>query len=116
MNARLAAMCAVITLALAVSAQADWFRPRTWGEKKPTAARQKQNRGGVFTPFAKKKKDNPHDGAGRFFRPDVTHRKKESDTKWYRPVTWFRETEPEKPLTVTDWMALDRPEFENRDE
>jgi hypothetical protein len=72
----------------------------------------------VFTPFAKKKKDNPHDGAARFFRPDVTHKKKQDEegATWYRPATWFRESEPEKPLTVTDWMALDRPEFENRDE
>jgi hypothetical protein len=110
-------------------AQAEWYRPMTWGQKKPAARSSKKKNSGIvggtkqaltktadaLTPWDNKKKDNPHDGAARFFRPDIAHRKKQNEPTWYRPATWFNgEPEPEKPLTVTDWMALDRPEFENR--
>ena len=138
MNARLIGMFAVLCLGLVVSSDAylpqargEWYRPMTWGEKKPaTNSRHKKKNTGVvggtkraiaktadaLTPWDnKKKKDNPHDGAGRFFRPDLAHKKKQNESAWYRPATWFQsEPEAEKPLTVTDWMAQDRPEFENR--
>ena len=138
MNARLIGMFAVLCFGWMVSsdaflppAHADWFRPLTWGEKKPaTSSRQNKKPTGVvggtkraiaktadvLTPWDNhKKQDNPHDGAGRFFRPDLARKNKQNDATWYRPATWFRE-EPhvEKPLTVTDWMSQDRPEFENR--
>jgi hypothetical protein len=124
-------MIALLNLCLA-SASGEWYRPMTWGDKKPAVknSHAKKKPGGVvggtkraisktadaLTPWDnKKKKDNPIDGAGRFFRPDLAH-KKQNEASWYRPATWFRsEPEPaEKPLTVTDWMAQERPEFENR--
>ena len=139
MNARRVSRLVVFTFGLIASlnfclasASGEWYRPTTWGDKKPTvaSARSKKKPGGVvggtkrvmaktadvLTPWDnKKKKDNPIDGAGRFFRPDLAHEKKQNEASWYRPATWFRsESQPEKPLTVTDWMAQDRPEFENR--
>lgn len=140
MNARRVSRLVVLTFGLIASlnfglasARGEWYRPMTWGDKKPTPSRtqaRKKNNGGVvggtkrafsktadaLTPWDnKKKKDNPIDGAGRFFRPDLAHKKKQNESSWYRPATWFREeSQPDKPLTVTDWMAQDRPEFENR--
>jgi hypothetical protein len=135
MNARLILVLVVFSVGVSsecnlATANAEWYRPLTWGEKKPGAtSRSKKNDGviggtkqviaktaDVLTPWDNnKKQDNPIDGAGRFFRPDLAHKKRESETSWYRPATWFRrETTPEKPLTVTDWMSQQRPEFENR--
>jgi hypothetical protein len=138
MNARSILLVAVVGIASTFCfdshiplAQAEWYRPMTWGDKKPaTNNRQKKKNTGVvggtkralaktadvLTPWDnKKKKDNPIDGAGRFFRPDLARKKKENEASWYRPATWFKaEPEIEKPLTVTDWMAQERPEFENR--
>jgi hypothetical protein len=142
MNARWVSLLVVISLvgidliaSPGTPAQAEWYRPSTWGGKKPTVnshqnSHQKKKNTGVIggtkralsktadalTPWDnKKKKNNPHEGAGRFFRPDIAHRQKQNESTWYRPATWFKnDTQPEKPLTVTDWMAQDRPEFENR--
>lgn len=58
---------------------------------------------------------NPIEGAGRFFRPDLAHQEKPSRRRLLRPASWFSSKPPaEKPLTVPDWMAQDRPGFENR--
>lgn len=64
-------------------------------------------------PWRKKSKSHSNqfvNGAGRFFRPDLAHQK--DDTSLFS--SWFSQEEPQKPLTVPDWMAQERPGFERR--
>jgi hypothetical protein len=55
------------------------------------------------------------EGNRRFFRPDLVAAEERNRPRWYRPATWWQEeAAPQHPATVSDWIGLERPGFEQR--